>query len=104
MKNPDLMDALQALATDKGITVDTLFGALADALESAYKRMPDAQEYAWVTIDPDTGEIRVIAQDSTRTASPSAPSSTSPPTTSAASPRRPPSRSWCSASARPSGR
>ena len=63
MSNPDLMDALQALAADRGISVDTLFGALADALESAYKRMPDAKEYAWVTIDPDTGEIRVLAQE-----------------------------------------
>jgi transcription termination/antitermination protein NusA len=63
MTNPDLMDALQALAADKGISVDTLFGALADALESAYKRMPGAHEYAWVTIDPDTGEIRVMAQE-----------------------------------------
>ena len=25
--------------------------------------MPGAHEYAWVTIDPDTGEIRVIAQE-----------------------------------------
>ena len=58
-----MMEALQALAADKGISVDTLFGALADALESAYKRMPDAYEYAWVTIDPETGEIRVIAQE-----------------------------------------
>ena len=31
MSNPDMMDALQALAVDKGITVDTLFAALADA-------------------------------------------------------------------------
>jgi transcription termination/antitermination protein NusA len=63
MTNPDLMDALAALAVDKGISVDTLFGALADALESAYKRMPGAHEYAWVTIDPDTGEIGVMAQE-----------------------------------------
>ncbi len=62
MNTPDLIEALQALATDKGISVDTLFGALADAFESAYKRLPDAQEYAWVIIDPDTGEIRVMAQ------------------------------------------
>ncbi|MFY0498921.1 NusA N-terminal domain-containing protein, partial [Staphylococcus haemolyticus] len=55
MNTPDMMEALQALAADKGISVDTLFGALADALETAYKRMPDAHEYAWVTIDPDTG-------------------------------------------------
>src|SRR3954447_20654443 len=63
MSNPELMDALAALAADKGVSVDTLFGALADALESAYKRMPGAHEYAWVTIDPDSGEIRVMAQE-----------------------------------------
>jgi N utilization substance protein A len=63
MNSPDLIEALQALAADKGISVDTLFGALADAFESAYKRLPDAQEYAWVIIDPDTGEIRVMAQE-----------------------------------------
>ncbi len=63
MSNPEMMEALQALAADKGITVETLFSALADALESAYKRMPDAHEYAWVTIDPDTFDIRVLAQD-----------------------------------------
>jgi N utilization substance protein A len=63
MNNPELMDALAALAADKGVSVDTLFGALADALESAYKRMPGAHEYAWVTIDPDSGEIRVMAQE-----------------------------------------
>jgi N utilization substance protein A len=63
MSNPEMMEALQALATDKGITVDVLFAALADALESAYKRMPGAKEYAWVTIDPDSFDIRVFAQD-----------------------------------------
>jgi N utilization substance protein A len=63
MSNPDMMEALQALAADKGISVDTLFRALADALESAYKRMPNAYEYSWVTIDPDTFEIRVHAQE-----------------------------------------
>jgi N utilization substance protein A len=63
MNSPDLIEALQMLAADKGISIDTLFGALADAFESAYKRLPDAQEYAWVIIDPDTGEIRVMAQE-----------------------------------------
>ena len=62
MNSPDLIEALQALAVDKGISIDTLFGALADAFESAYKRLPDSQEYAWVIIDPDTGEVRVMAQ------------------------------------------
>ncbi len=63
MSNPDMMEALQALAADKGISVDTLFRALADALESAYKRMPGAYEYSWVTIDPDTFDMRVHAQE-----------------------------------------
>ncbi|MDE0160834.1 MAG: transcription termination factor NusA [Acidimicrobiaceae bacterium] len=61
--NAEMMEALQAMAAERGITVDTLFAALADALESAYKRLPDAKEYAWVTIDPSTMEFRVIAQD-----------------------------------------
>ena len=63
MSNIDFGEALAALAQDKGISVDTLLGALADALESAYKRMPGANEYAWVTIDPDTFDIRVFAQE-----------------------------------------
>ena len=59
--NVEMMEALQALAADRGISVDTLFAALADALESAYKRTPNAHEYSWVTIDPDTMDIRVFA-------------------------------------------
>ncbi|MFT7475034.1 MAG: N utilization substance protein A [Verrucomicrobiales bacterium] len=60
--NTEMLEALQALAREKGISVDALFAALADALESAYKRMPDAYEYSWVTIDPETMDIRVMAQ------------------------------------------
>ncbi len=61
--NADMMEALQSLAAERGITVDALFSALADALESAYKRIPGAHEYAWVTIDPGTMDFRVFAQD-----------------------------------------
>ena len=61
--NPDMMEALQALAADRGISVDTLFSALAEALEAAYKKMPDSHEFAWVNIDTETGEIRVFAQE-----------------------------------------
>jgi N utilization substance protein A len=61
--NTEMMEALQALAAERGISVDALFAALADALESAYKRMPDAYEYAWVTINPDTMEFQVFAQE-----------------------------------------
>ena len=63
MSNIDMFDALQLLAAERGITVDILLSALADALESAYKRRPDAYEYAWVTIDPDSFEFRVFAQE-----------------------------------------
>ena len=62
-RNMDMMEALQALAVEKGISTETLMGALADALESAYKRLPGAYEYAWVTIDPDTADMRVAAQE-----------------------------------------
>ena len=64
--NQDMMEALQAVATERGLTIDTLFAALADALESAYKRRSDAWEYSWVTIDPDTMEFRVFAQEARR--------------------------------------
>ncbi len=58
-----MTEALQALAEDRGISIDKLFGIMANALESAYKRMPDSFEYAWVTIDPASFDIRVYAQD-----------------------------------------
>ena len=61
--NVEMMEALQAMAAERGITVDALYAALADALESAYKRLPDAKEYAWVTIDPSSMEFHVLAQD-----------------------------------------
>ena len=61
--NPDMMEARQALATERGIPLETLCAALADALETAYKRTPGAHEFSWVTIDPDTMEIRVFAQN-----------------------------------------
>ncbi len=59
----EMREALQAMAAERGITVDALYAALADALESAYKRLPDAKEYAWVTIDPSNMEFHVLAQD-----------------------------------------
>ncbi|MBM3663717.1 MAG: transcription termination/antitermination protein NusA [Actinobacteria bacterium] len=61
--NPDMMEALHAVAVERGISVDTLFGALAEALTAAYQRTPDSYEFAWVNIDTETGEIRVYAQE-----------------------------------------
>ena len=61
--NFEFMEALQLVAREKGIGVDTLLDALANALVAAYKRMPNAAEEAVVTIDPETMEFRVYAQE-----------------------------------------
>ncbi len=61
--NADMMEALHAVALDKGISVETLLTVLADAMQSAYEKMPDAQEYAWVVVTPETGDFRVFAQN-----------------------------------------
>ena len=61
--NFEFLDALQQIARDKGIGVETLLEALANALVAAYKRQPDAAEEAFVTIDSDSGEIRVYGQE-----------------------------------------
>jgi N utilization substance protein A len=61
--NIEMMEALQALAEEKGIPVDTLLEGLANALVSAYKRTPGAAEEAVVTIDPESGDIRVYGQE-----------------------------------------
>ncbi|HEX4539985.1 MAG TPA: transcription termination factor NusA [Acidimicrobiales bacterium] len=61
--NFEFLEALQQIARDKGIGVDTLLDALANALVSAYKRMPGAAEEAVVTVDPQSGEIRVYGQE-----------------------------------------
>ncbi len=61
--NFEFLDALGQIARDKGISVDTLLDALANALVAAYKRLPDSAEEAVVTIDPDNGEIKVYGQE-----------------------------------------
>ena len=61
--NFEFLEALQLIAREKGISVDTLLDALANALVAAYKRMPNAAEEAVVTIDPETGDIRVYGQE-----------------------------------------
>src|ERR1700686_5903544 len=57
------LEALQQIARDKGISVEGLLDALANALVAAYKRMPGAAEEAVVTVDPESGEIRVYGQE-----------------------------------------
>ncbi|MFO7700783.1 MAG: transcription termination factor NusA, partial [Acidimicrobiia bacterium] len=59
----NLMDALELLEREKGVPRDTILEALANALVSAYKRTPGAAEEARVTIDADSGEIKVYGQE-----------------------------------------
>ena len=61
--NFEFLDALGQIARDKGISVEALLDALANALVAAYKRTPTAAEEAVVTIDPESGEIRVYGQE-----------------------------------------
>ncbi len=61
--NFEFLDALSQIARDKGISPETLLDALANALVAAYKRRPGAAEEAFVTIDPESGEIRVYGQE-----------------------------------------
>ena len=58
----DMMEALEAMAADRGISTDVLLQLLANSLESAYKRMPDAADQAYVTVD-ETLNFMVIAQE-----------------------------------------
>src|SRR5829696_8198761 len=52
----EIVEAMHALAREKGISEDKLLHALEDALLSAYKKQPDAAKYARVEMDPETGE------------------------------------------------
>jgi N utilization substance protein A len=61
--NADMKEALRAVAAERGISEDTLLAVFADAMQSAYERMPGAVRDAWVVVDPDTLEYKVMAQD-----------------------------------------
>jgi N utilization substance protein A len=61
--NESFMEELDILEREKGVSKETILDALANALVSAYKRSPGAAEEARVTIDQDTGEIKVYGQE-----------------------------------------
>lgn len=63
MSNLDMAEAVKMLATEKGISVDTLLHVLVDALATAYKRRPGAAEEVEVSLDPDTLDIAFTAYD-----------------------------------------
>ncbi len=59
----EMKEALRLVAEDRGISEETLLSVFADALQSAYEKMPSAVRDAWVVVDPDTMEYRVLAQE-----------------------------------------
>src|SRR5438270_12455622 len=61
--NFELMEALQVLEREKGISIETILHALADAAAAAYKGLPNGAEEAEVTVDPDAGEIHDYAHE-----------------------------------------
>jgi N utilization substance protein A len=63
MKLDTMMEAIEVLARERSVAVDTILDAFANALVAAYKRSPGAAEEARVTIDPDSGEVIVYAQE-----------------------------------------
>ena len=58
-----MMEALENIEREKGISIEIMLEALANTLVTAYKRMPNAAEEALVEIDVETGDIKVIAQE-----------------------------------------
>src|SRR4029079_6293572 len=54
----EIVEAVRALAREKGISEEKLITALEDALLSAYKKQPGAVRYARVHLDPHLGEYR----------------------------------------------
>jgi transcription termination/antitermination protein NusA len=55
----EILEAMNALATEKGISSEALMEALEDALLSAYRKQPGSAKYARVELDRDTADFRV---------------------------------------------
>ena len=54
--NSEMMEALENIQREKGISIEVMLEALANALLTAYKRMPDAAEEALVGLLDDPGD------------------------------------------------
>ncbi|MBA2513367.1 MAG: transcription termination factor NusA, partial [Solirubrobacterales bacterium] len=55
----ELVDAVKALGSEKGISEEKLMIALEDALLSAYKKQPGSAKYAKVEVDRESGDFIV---------------------------------------------
>src|ERR1700745_747429 len=62
-RNNEMMEALTAIAIDKGISEEIMLEALANALVTAYQRLPRAAEAGVGEIHLENGDIKVIAQE-----------------------------------------
>jgi transcription termination/antitermination protein NusA len=58
--NREIIEAIKQIEREKGISSEILIVALEDALLAAYKKTPDAAEFARVQIDRENGEIKVL--------------------------------------------
>ena len=58
--NREIIEAIKQIEREKGIDSETLIVALEDALLAAYKKTPEAAEFARVEIDREDGEMRVF--------------------------------------------
>jgi len=56
----EIVEAVQTLEREKGISSERLMRALEDALLSAYKKTPGAAKYARVDMDRRTADFRVF--------------------------------------------
>src|SRR5215211_3200294 len=56
--NSEMMEALENIEREKGISVEIMLEALANALVTAYKRMPNAAEEALEELDEDGNVVR----------------------------------------------
>ena len=90
--NSEMMEALENIEREKGISIEIMLEALANALLTAYKRMPDAAEEALVEIDMETGDDQGDRPGARRGRQRHPRVGRHARTTSVASPRRPPSR------------
>ncbi|MFL5884956.1 MAG: NusA N-terminal domain-containing protein, partial [Thermoleophilaceae bacterium] len=55
----EIVEAVQVLEREKGISSERLMAALEDALLSAYKKQPGAAKYARVDMDRVSGDFTV---------------------------------------------
>src|SRR5690554_1837069 len=58
--NRDLVDALEVVEKEKGISKDILVDAIESALTSAYKKDQKGAQNVKVQLDPETGDFRVF--------------------------------------------